>query len=336
MNQRTLQGTLAATVMISLVVFGCGPNKRRGPGGPLPNPPKMPPPPPAKKDVPIDPNLRSDATKELATAFASSDGFIRANAVEATQKGLGLAGADRYLKGLTDDKAVVRFASAMAIGTLKIKSAYPKLQTLLNDESKAVCVATRYALHRLGDTRFSHDLEVFATDSSPRVRANTALVLGLLGEPSATKILRPMMSDLDASTRLQVMESLYRLGDEQAREKLVVGTVSNDPGDQILSLLALAAPRDERVFKVLAGKLTSDYDEVTLAAARALGMIGRDEGMTVALKKVDAKDPRQRSMAALALGEIGRSDAQPALSKLLKDADPSVRLSAATAILQLK
>lgn len=330
MNHRTL----AAIVIASLVV-GCGP-RARGPGGPLPKPPKLPPPPPARVDMPIDPELRAAAEKELALAFGSNDAFIRANAVEATQRSLGAAGLDRYLKALDDEKSVVRFAAVMAVGTLQLKPAYPKVLAMLNDESKLVCVAVRYALHRLGDTRYSHDLEVFAADASPRVRANTAMVLGLLGEPSAVKVLRPMMSDLDAATRLQVMESLYRLGDKTAQEKLVVGTVSSDPGDQILSLLALAAPRDSRVFKVLAGKLTSDYDEVTLAAARALGMIGSDEGMTVALRKVDAKDPRQRGMAALALGEIGRSDAQPALAKLLKDSEPSVRLSAATAILQLK
>ncbi len=336
MKHRTLAViALNVSLVCALIATGCQ-SANKGTGGPLPNPPKMPPPPPAKRNMPIDPALHTAAEQELGMAFASNEPFIRANAVEATQNGIGAAGIERYLKGLDDEQAVVRFASTMTIGMLRVREAYPKLLAMLNDQNKLVCVGVRYALHRIGDMRFSHDLEVFAADASPRVRANTALVLGLLGEPSATKILRPMMADLDASTRLQVVESLYRLGDEKARDKLVVGTVAMDPYDQIVSLLALAGPRDNRVFKILAGKLTSDYDEVSLAAARALGMIGSDEGMTVALRKVDAKDPRQRSMAALALGEIGRSDAQPELAKLLRDSDPSVRLAAATAILQLK
>ena len=68
----------------------------------------------------------------------------------------------------------------------------------------------------------------------------------------------------------------------------------------------------------------------------ALGMIGSDAGMGVALKAVDSRDARQRGMAALALGDIGRTDAQPALERLLKDKDPAVRLAAATAVLQLR
>ena len=86
----------------------------------------------------------------------------------------------------------------------------------------------------------------------------------------------------------------------------------------------------------LVGALTSDYDEVSLIAARACGLLGSDEGMGVALQFIKSPDPRQRFLAALALGAIGRSDAQEALAGLLGDSEPDVRLAAATALLQLK
>ena len=75
-------------------------------------------------------------------------------------------------------------------------------------------------------------------------------------------------------------------------------------------------------------------------AARALGMLGSDDGYGVALLGAKATDPergpRQRHLAALAFGAIGRTDAQDVLATLLKDPIPDVRLAAASAILQLK
>ena len=329
---------VTSIVLVASIVAltGCGRGVQRGQGGPMPKPPVMPPPPPPRVVVAIDQTLRTQSMQHIEAAFASSDPFLRANAVEATQRAIGAQGAARVIAALDDSEAVVRFAGTMAAGSLELKQAYPKLKSMLDDTNPSVCVAVRYALHRLGDVSNSRDLEIFSTSPDARVRANVALALGLLGEPTGIRLLRPMQADIDPAARMQAFEAMYRLGDERAREKLIIGTVSAFPDDQIISLLALAGPRDNRVFKVLAGKLTSDYPEVSLAAARALGMIGSDDGMTVALKSLSSNDPRQRAMAALALGDIGRADAQGALGKLLRDATPSVRLAAATAILQLK
>jgi HEAT repeat protein len=80
----------------------------------------------------------------------------------------------------------------------------------------------------------------------------------------------------------------------------------------------------------------SDYPEVSIVAARALGWLESDEGFTVAMNGAKSADARLRALAALALGAIGRSDAQGTLNRLMQDPDPSVRLSAATGMLQLK
>jgi len=323
-------------LIVTALLAGCGAPPKKDQGSTSLPPPKPPTASPRRVDKPIDHELRRDAVAELNRAHSSPDVVIRANAIEATQRSLGVVGADKILNGLDDKASVVRFASALAAGTLQIREAKPKLVALVDDPSKRVQIGARYALHKLGDTGLSHDLESYAIDPDPRVRADTVMVLGLLGEPSAIKILGGMEQERDPGVRLQVVEAKYRLGDPQAMEDLVVGTVSKFPDDQIVSLLALGSRREEKMSQLMRGKLTSDYVEVTLAAARALGMIGSDDGMGVALKAADSKDPRQRSMAALALGDIGRSDAQSALGKLLNDPDPVVRLSAATAILQLR
>lgn len=299
---------------------------------PAPTPPV---PSPKRVNVPLDQALRSDAVTELNRALMSKDPILRANAVEGLQRGLGATASGRILSALDDKEALVRFAATMATGTLKLPGAEPRLVALADDPSKLVQIGARYALHMLGDTRRSHDFEDYAVDPDPRIRANTVMVLGLLGEKSALKIFRGMQKDLDPAVQLQLIEARYRLGDESALEDLAVASVSKFPDDQIIAILALGSTRDERNARLIGGKLTSDYTEVTLAAARSLGMVGVDLGTGVALKAVDAKEPRQRAMAALALGAIGRSDTQRALEKLLKDADPHVRLAAATAILQL-
>jgi HEAT repeat protein len=343
-----MKSAISFVVLVALVV-GCG-----GPKTPkMPKPPAPPPAAPKRVERPIDPRLRSAAEAELAAAFQSSDAFLGANAVESTQKTLGIEGKDRILAALNDRRVPVQFAGAVAAGTLRLEEAHGRLRQLATESRDGrVRAGSIFALHRLGDHQFSRELEKLATDQDPRVRGNTVLVLGLLGEPSAMNILSTMR-ELNPAVQLQILEAKYRLGDKDAKEQLVAGTVSSAPDDQIISLLALAGTRDPSVAPVLRSKLTSDYPEVSLAAARALGMIGSDDGMGVALKFVDNRDKldprenpnnekvmdpgaRRRAMAALALGEIGRTDAQPQLEKLLRDPDANVRLAAATAILQLR
>ena len=218
------------------------------------------------------------------------------------------------------------------------------LLAMAEDHSENVRVAVRFALHRLGDTHLSHDLERMAADTDPRVRGNTAFVLGLLGEPSALRILRVLRTDSVPPVRQQASEAMWRLGDEVGLKDLVGLTLSRFPDDQIVGFLGLAWPRNVNVRQHVRNGLSSEeanwadekWPEVRLVAARAMGMLGSDEGYGIALLGAASSDPRQRVLAALAFGAIGRADAQEVLRKLLADADSGVRIAAATAILQLK
>ena len=182
----------------------------------------------------------------------------------------------------------------------------------------------------------SHDLEKLAASPDPHVRGTVAFVLGLLKEPSATKMLGTLLADRAASVRIQAAEALWRLGDQRGLDDLAAYAISAYPDDQTIALQALAEPGDQRVIQHIRAELTSDYPEVCLAAARAVGMLGSDEGWSVAVPAAASKDPRQRVMAASAMGAIGRSDLQPYLKGLLDDPESEVRIAAATAILQLR
>jgi len=318
-------------------VIGCGGGQKMGK---LPPPPPTIPKPPPKKDVLVDPALRDRARAEIEKCFTSNDPVLRANAIESAQDGLADQASDLILQGLSDREPLVRFASAMAAGKLRLQAARAKLLTMTGESDPNVAIGVRFALHRLGDARLTHALEKYAADPDPQVRANTALVLGLLEEPSAIKVLSAMNNDRSPAVRWQVAEAMWRLGNEEALKTLVAGSVSQYVDDQMLCTLALAAPKDQRVAAHIRGKLAyesgSGWEEVSLIAARAMGMLGSDDGYNVAAEGVRSQDARQRQLAALAFGAIGRADSQPYLEKLLSDQSQSVRLAAATAILQLR
>jgi HEAT repeat protein len=64
-------------------------------------------------------------------------------------------------------------------------------------------------------------------------------------------------------------------------------------------------------------------------------MLGVPNGLSVAARAAESRDPADRARAALALGAINRLEAQPLLAGLLKDADPQVRIAAAHGVLSL-
>lgn len=328
-------------LILGLGAWGCGDKTRnRKPEEHWVRPPKPPPAVPDPKPTPLDEALMDKARQEIWSAVNSNDPVITVHSIEAirqTPLSQTPEGQRVIVDGLRDSASVVRFASAMAAGELRLADAKEPLLAMTDDPSRNVRIAVRFALHRLGDTRLSHDLEKTARDPDRLVRANTVVALGLLEEKSALNILRPMLkTDRDATIRLQVAESMWRLGNQEGLESLVAASVSAYPDDQMIAFMALAGPRDTRVSEHIHGGLTADYPEVALVAARAMGMLGSDQGYGVALEGARSVDKRQRSLAALALGAIGRSDAQSVLSDLLKDQDADVRLASATALLQLR
>jgi HEAT repeat protein len=139
-----------------------------------PPPPGAPAAPPVKA-MPLDESLHAAALGTLINAEDSNRPGIRANAIEALQETSPRDGADAAIKGLTDADPGVRFSACMAVGELKLASAHQRLLDMHDsDPSRVVQVGVRFALHRLGDTRYSHDLEKFARDPDPEIRGKTA------------------------------------------------------------------------------------------------------------------------------------------------------------------
>ena len=326
---------VAAIMLLVFLTTSCqsGPNSKQGKTiGLPPAPPAYPP----ARNVPLDPQLQAAARHELQLDLHSQNPSVRAHALEAVRDTTGTQDAAQIIAALNDPDPLVRYAACLAAGELKIEPAHAALLRAASDQDSAVRAVARFALHCIGDTHLSHQLEKLSQDAEPRVRGTTAMVLGLIGDPSALKILRRMRFDSYPAVRQDAAEAMWRLGDEQGMKDLLGWSISHYQDDQIVALLALAAPHNRRIISRIRGGLTTESLDVNLAAARAMGELGCDEGYGVAMQGVKSAEPPQRTMAAFAFGAIGRTDAQPMLRTLLADSDANVRIAAATAILQLK
>lgn len=322
-----------------VLLLGCGGaagagNKKLFAGREVPAP-KEPPAAPARKDVPLDASLVAAARQELVAAAASDDPVLRENALEAVRHLKDPVAGEIISRGLADPQRVVRFRAALAAGEHRLAETRPALEAMVNVPDEHLRIAVIFALHRLGVTDYTHDLEKAAVSAEPGVRGDTAFALGMLGEKSALKILKVLARDSDPVVRQRSWEAMWLLGDQSYVDELVGLTMSRFADDRMLAIMALAGPRNERVREAVRQCLTSDHAETCLVAARAMGQLNSDEGYGVALKGARSNEGRQRFLAALAFGAIGRTDAQPILRTLMKDKDRRVKVVAAAAVLEI-
>ncbi len=328
------------SLLLALSVFGC-----ESPSNTLPMP-KGPPRYPRPVPMAIDPKLQAAARAQIRQSLHSNDEIIRSHALETLAEDNLPDWSTEIVDALGDQSSLVRKSAALAAGQLKVTAAAARLPELLDAESNARAgeathatqerIAAIFALHRLGNTSYSHELEKTLEDPRPQVRGDTAMVLGLIGDKSAIPLLIPVLhTDIEPNIRLQAADSLWRMGNEDGEDALITFTISSYTSDEMLAAMALAAPRDTQVLGHIQGLFSSDYLEVRLVAARACAMLGDGEGYGVAMEGAESVDPRQRALAALVYGAIARPDSQPRLAKLLKDTNEEVRIAAAGALVAI-
>jgi HEAT repeat protein len=307
--------------------------------------------------------LRRRAMECLKNAVAYRDNpVVRVEAVEALKGVHSAEGLPWIRSALLDDHPAVRFAACVAVGEVRDAGAEAGVAKALKDADAAVRVAALFARHRLGHTERTGDLAGYLLhDPDATVRRNAALVLGLLGERGAVKILAKGMKDADAGVRNHALEAMARLGNREARQELTFMTGAGVGSDEVFAINALAATGDPTYADTFRYKLaTAAHLETRLAAARGLGLMHSDgqtsrperegPGFELAMRglrqdrpmRSDPQDPaeaqilRTQQLAAAALGAIGRAEALPALTEVMeKSDDPRVQVSAAGAILDI-
>ena len=294
--------------------------------------------------------LRENAVAILIQAAESKSPLLRANALEA------LNYAPEVLEplvqnGLADENRGVRFVTAMSVGRRKLNSVASLVEPLLADDSQSVQAAAIYALHACGRPVNLNPLAAMLRSADPEVKANAALVLGELGNPSAIPMLRRavggnaagMMPARAKLVDLQLAEAMVMLG---AEEQVVPirAALFNRSEEAELSVLACQVCgrlKDSKAVPDLNNLLAREGNlkrppELRMAAIAALAQIDPAWAVTdVPMAYIAHRQYALRAQAALTLGTLGDPRSLPVLATMLSDPNPVVQVSAAGAILQI-
>lgn len=277
---------------------------------------------------------------------------VRVASIEALESSGPIEARAWIRSALVDEHAAVRFAACVAVGRLGDQGALQQVRDRAGDKDASVRVAALFALHRLGYTKRTGEMATYLLrHGDAAVRRNAALLLGLLNEPGAVKVLAGAMRDGDAGVRQHALEAMARLGNREAKQELTFMANAGVGSEEVFAIAALAGTGDRAYFDTFRYKLsTAAHRETRLAAARGLGLLGSDLGFDVVLKALetdsdvreDPNDPaaaqvlRVRLLAVTALGAIGRREGLTVCSRLMAEpGDPRIQVAAAKAVLEI-
>jgi len=304
--------------------------------------------------APPDDQLRDRATLCLHRGVRFPENpAVRAQSIEACAQVLGTSTIDLIREGLRDEHPGVRFAACLALGKLADVDAADAIRPLTEDADPRVRVGAYYALERMGDASYRRAWVTIMRDSADaEVRRNAVMTLGLLEDPrTRTMLKRVAAEDPDDGVRLQAVEALAVLGDSDAEGGFIRDSFGGLGYRQPFALLALGRVQGPDSVAVLRSRLANaPYLEARLAAARALAMHGRDDGLNLALRSLSWNSPnrnlpddpaenqvmRVQSMAAMALGDMRHRRALAPLNQLMETTnDPRIQVAAARSILMI-
>jgi HEAT repeat protein len=289
--------------------------------------------------------LQQEALIAIQTSLSDKNPLVRARAIEVV--------ADRKLtrlmpkvqRLLQDGVVPVRFAAVLAVGDAQYSLGEKYVRQRLKDRDENVRIAAAYAMGKLGSPKYFKVLCKAVFRSNLTVRANAVMLLGKSGNRNALEFLYWALKnkDSDDRVRLNAIQAIAALGDEQIFPKLWAMRISGYADDRVMAIQALGALGTEKAKNILITMLDDDILEIRLAAAEQLGALGDEIGepevLSVFEKNLAAGlDEQARALTymrtALAIGRIGTPSLKKYLPQLLKDHSASVRLAAAKAVLQ--
>lgn len=296
--------------------------------------------------------IRESAIETLIELTRSPTAVVRANALE----GLALAPArlrPRAAAGLVDENEGVRAIAALLVGREGLGELAASVRPLVDDRSAYVRLSAIGSLRMLGEeidpTPIADEL---LGHPSARVRSHAALVLGLLGDPSALPLLReayrrePTRATPNETSilRLQIAESMIKLGDRSRLSGVRAALFPSRPEDLELTAMAVQVigEVDDRASAGQVIQLSAYREggrlmpaEVRLACASTAARLGHPEGGFIAEEYADSDRAILRVQAALASGWMTDARSLARCRRLMGDPDPQVRVAAAAAVLRM-
>lgn len=285
--------------------------------------------------------LKPQALSILERSFKSPDAYLRANAIEVTVTTKQKQFLPQLAKMTTDQAPAVRFAATVALGDLHCTGFESLLRNLLNDPDTNVQIAAAYSLTKLNQKQYAQLLHEAVVHSGPSVRANAALLLGKLGDRDDIPLLYRILRD-DSSTamvRMQAVESIARLGDQQIyRTKLWALLISKFNDDRVMGIRGMGALGTTEAIDAIKTMLNDDVYEVKLAAAHELARLGQKNGLQ--LVRDHFKQPGNMNnsdmdncIAIMAVGYMKDSELNNSLPKALSSTSRQVQLLGSQSVL---
>jgi len=285
----------------------------------------------------------------LQQAVTSTNPRMRANAIEALQYGPTEVLEKVVRIGLGDENRGVRFVAAMMIGKMQLCKNSILLEPLLLDESSSVQASAIFAMYKCGQSVDLNPIANMLQSNNPEFRGNAVMILGLMGNASATHMIRSIARDTTHSItpirhrliNLQVAEALVQLGERSELEVIRAAIFSSSQESEVTALACQIAGRlhDVEITPTLQGiVLTPERysDEIRLIAATALAEIAPDRvPMEPVLRFTSSDSAALRSQCATTIGIQGNQLNLGPLALMLKDHDPIVQISAAGAVLRI-
>jgi len=186
---------------------------------------------------------------------------------------------------------------------------------------------TLYELERDGDVERLKEL--LRTTDNPEVKARAANILGELDEDDREghNVVGPLVTLArdaeDDRVTTAAVDALHRIGTD-AVEQLIAEMSGLDRDENQRADWAKA--------KAFARALSADVPELRMAAANALGELGKTDVLGRLLERLDDPDPRVRARVARAAGRLGDARACDALIDRLDDPSSEVRRETAEAL----
>jgi len=313
----------------------------------------LPEPPPPSASVS---EMREPAISLLIQASESTNPLLRAHAIEMLR--FAPERVEPILqRGVADENRGVRFAAAMMVGRLKLQGMAPFVEPLLHDESQSVQAAAIYAMRRCGRKVDLNPLATMLLSENPEIKGNAALVLGELGDPTATNMLRNSIGrSLNYAgtakrkvVELQIAEAMVKLG-ASSQIEFIRAALFAPPEEAELVALACqmcgevkdAGAVSDLLNLTRRGGQAERPAEIKLAAAQAVAEIEPSRApIDVPLGYVNHARYDLRAQAVQALGTIyaetggtGGSLVVEHLARLLTDPNALVQVAAAGAIVR--
>jgi HEAT repeat protein len=293
--------------------------------------------------------VKQSALALLQQSAESTNPRIRANAIEALRYAPNAILESVLRFALGDVNRGVRFVAAMMIGEKKLCSLSMFLEPLLLDDSESVQAAALYSLYRCGSKVDLNPIAQMLESGNPELQGNAAMVLGLMGNKSAVRLIRDALKipqDLITPIRrrlvnLQMAEALILLGERNELEVIRAAIFSSAQEAEVTALACQIAGRlgDVEVVSTLESitmSLNRYPDEIRLVAATSLAEISPLRVPLELVLSFSSNDSANiRSQCATALGVQGNQLSLGPLALMLTDVDQLVQISAAGAILRI-